>query len=104
MTSVQTTVLLQTKPLLDDDSGFRHGLETEKSLALTQCSPEVSHLTTRLVDLSLHCVNAISILMHLESIMDIFTHTHTHTHPRHTYIYSNDNYLVSQELTCYSFA
>ena len=48
LTDVYTTVLLLTKPLSDDDSGFRHGFEAEASLPLTQSAPAVSHDTSRL--------------------------------------------------------
>ena len=48
ITDVDTTALLLTKPLSDDDSGFRHGFGAEASLPLTRSAPTVSHNTTRL--------------------------------------------------------
>ena len=48
ITDVCTTALLLTKPLSDDDSGFRHGFGAEASLPLAQSTPAVSHDTTRL--------------------------------------------------------
>ena len=55
MTDVYTAALLPTKPLIDDDSGFRHGFRAEASLPLTQNTPAVTHSTTRLcwIDISL---------------------------------------------------
>ena len=48
MTDVYTAALLPTKPLSDDDSGFRHGFGAEASLPLTQSPTAVTHDTTRL--------------------------------------------------------
>ena len=48
ITDVYTTALLLTKPLSDDDSGFRYGFGAEASLPLTKSAPAVSHNTTRL--------------------------------------------------------
>ena len=48
MTDVYTAALRPTKPLSDDDSGFRNGFRAKASLPLTQCSPAVTHDTTRL--------------------------------------------------------
>ena len=66
-----TIALLLTKPLLDDDSGFRHGFGAEASLPLAQNAPAVSHNTTRLCqivvalwDCQIHA-NAVSALSYI---------------------------------------
>ena len=48
MTAVQTAVFLLTKPLLDNDSGFKHGFGAKATLSLTQSTPAVSHDTISL--------------------------------------------------------
>ena len=48
MNDVYTTGLLQTKPSLDDHSGFGHGFGAEASLPRAQSAPAVSHDTNRL--------------------------------------------------------
>ena len=48
MTDVQKAMLLLTKPLSDDGSGFRYGLEPEASLPLIQNTLTVACNTTRL--------------------------------------------------------
>ena len=48
MNDVCTVTLLQTKLLLDDDSGFRHDFWAKASLPLSQSASAVTHDTTRL--------------------------------------------------------
>ena len=48
ITDVCTTALLQTKPLSDDYSRFRHGSGAKASLPLAQSVPAVFHDTTTL--------------------------------------------------------